>query len=854
MLINESKLIPTDKIQIKGFQTYRKDRQNKNRGGGILILIRNNIPHEEITINTTLEAHAIKIPNNILIISCYVPPKTKIDTTEMKNMLNLNTKVIIAGDMNAKHQTWHCKTSNVNGRILYKFINNTQVTLKHPENFTLFPTNSTHSSIVDLTIVKNTSTSPTQQSLNELDSDHNPVLFQIINSKVPLNTQEFLNYKKANWPKFRKFLTKNIKINSKFNTTIDIENSVSNLTQNIQEAIRNAIPKTKLNTHKENLPENIMNKIKIRNSLNRKYKRYRNINYKIEKNYLTFLIKKEINIHRNNKLENKLKALNVKDHTLWKAIKISKNKDNNIPTLHGQNGLATSDKNKSEAIADVFEQVHHLTRDLSDLQTIRLVNRSYNQVLTQDINKSTIKLVSNEELTDIIKKLKPKKAPGLDGIQNIILKNLNKKAKVQLIYILNACLKLSYFPSQWKKAKVLPFKKPGKDHGFPQNYRPISLLPTMGKVLEIIINKRLNKFITNNNILIPEQFGFRKKHGTVQQLARLTDHISSQFNKNKSTGLLLLDIEKAFDTVWVKGIIHKLNELNIPLYITKFIISYLTNRKFTVSVKNETSKFRNIAAGVPQGSILGPILFLAYINDIPKHDKTNLAMFADDTAIYASSGSKEISASHLQKHISILETFYTKWKIKINVNKTELLFLTHKNKKLKNTIKMYNENLNTTNKAKYLGLILDTKLNFTQHINSICKKVNAAISILYPLMNKKSQVSSHNKFIMYKVCIRPIIMYAAPIWSNTNSSNYNNLQRLQNKCLRLILKADRYTKIKDLHNTLNIPYIKDFIKTETIRFYNNKLNELPILNNVCERTSLTSWDKYKIPQQICLPK
>lgn len=208
-----------------------------------------------------------------------------------------------------------------------------------------------------------------------------------------------------------------------------------------------------------------------------------------------------------------------------------------------------------------------------------------------------------------------------------------QKCIVLLTKIFNACLFLGYFPSCWKLAKVIGLKKSGKDETIPSNYRPISLLPSLGKLLERLIRDRLLKYTKH----IDEQFGFRQSHSTIQQLARVTQHIAHNLNLNTPTGMFLLDIEKAFDTVWHNGLLHKLIKNNVPLDLVKLVQSYLSNRKFRVHMQNSTSDYYNVPAGVPQGSVLGPILFIVYINDIPKQPHTQLACFADDTASLASS-------------------------------------------------------------------------------------------------------------------------------------------------------------------------------------------------------------------------
>lgn len=405
-------------------------------------------------------------------------------------------------------------------------------------------------------------------------------------------------------------------------------------------------------------------------------------------------------------------------------------------------------------LAENFELVHHLTEDLGDEETEKTVAETCTKLKTTITNLEEVKYVTPREIRIAVKNTKSKKAPGQDGIQNIVLKNLPHKAFMLLTNIFNASLKLSHFPTPWKSAEVLAFPKPGKDKIFPQNYRPISLLPTLSKIFERVILNRIHEFEKNNNNLNQEQFGFRKGRSTVQQLARITNVISNGLNQNKSTAMLLLDIEKAFDTVWHEGLVHKLSTYKLPNYVLKIIMSYLEDRTFQIKIGNTYSKTQNVAAGVPQGSILGPILFLYYINDIPKSPNTNIALFADDTAIMAQSWKKDQAIKYIQRHIVELEVFYHKWKVKINVLKTELLVFSQKEKKNNTHIVYMNEiPVNSKEDAKYLGVDLDKKLTFNKHIKKVKSKAHAIISLLYNLINQKSKMSEKNKILLYKMLI-----------------------------------------------------------------------------------------------------
>lgn len=202
--------------------------------------------------------------------------------------------------------------------------------------------------------------------------------------------------------------------------------------------------------------------------------------------------------------------------------------------------------------------------------------------------------------------------------------------------------------------------------------------------------------------------------------------------------------------------------MNVPIELIKIVNSYLTKRKFKVVHDGHESSLRDIVAGVPQGSVLGPLLFLVFINDIPNNEDNTIALFADDTAVIANSGSHKLLEHKINEHYGMLSSYFHKWKIKINSNKTELLLVNHNRKKI--TLKLTNNNLNivSQNEAKYLGVIIDSKLSFTKHIAAAVNEAKAAMCMLYELIKNKN-VKIKNKILIYKTCIRPILTYAFPI-------------------------------------------------------------------------------------------
>ncbi|GBO17647.1 putative RNA-directed DNA polymerase from transposon BS, partial [Araneus ventricosus] len=232
-------------------------------------------------------------------------------------------------------------------------------------------------------------------------------------------------------------------------------------------------------------------------------------------------------------------------------------------------------------------------------------------------------------------------------------------------------LKFRHFPNCWKTARVLPILKPGKDPTHPVSYRPISLLPTLSKLGEKLILIRYLTHATKLRLPIPQQFGFTPQLSTTHQLLRFVEHINEGRNSNLATAAIFLDIAKAVDEVWIEGLIHKLIAYNFPQYIIEIIQSYITNRHLTVLVKNSDSTPRKLQAGVPQGGILAPIIFVLYMNDIPQVRNIMISLYADDTAILSQGKTPDKAIVPLQNYLKNLEAWLVRWKIKLNVDKTE---------------------------------------------------------------------------------------------------------------------------------------------------------------------------------------
>jgi hypothetical protein len=859
VLISETFLKPHIRINLPNFNCYREDREQ--HGGGVAIFIKSSIKHCRVITpplkNLELTAIELTINNtHHIVASAYNPPQKRLLASDLNKIFNIGSSVVVAGDFNAKHPLWSCVNTDQQGTTLFKYIQLTDTILLHPDTYTHYPTNNSQPSTLDLVLVKNCPKISTPNALQTLSSDHLPIIFSI-DGKPEEIIKHSWDYGRANWREFKSYINdQTILTSTTLTNKTEIDSSIIHLTESITRSKHLHIPKTQYIEHKLEITDFVANLIKSKNKLRKIWQTSKNPALKTLINKLTYQIKIRIKEIKNEAWSKKLEKLSSVDGSLWKLAKAIRRTKNSIPPLDDAGISVTRDCDKAELLSKSFQKHHTLTQHYNHIPTHNKVNRSI-KIITKTPTNSTknIKLVHPCEIQNIIRNLKNKKAPGRDSIDNITIKQLPFKALVSLSKIFNACLLTGYFPEYWKTANVIPILKPDKSSKNPANYRPISLLCTLSKILEKIIYTRLLKVV--NKKLINEQFGFRTGHSTTQQLTRLTEHVTKNFNMKRSTGMVCLDIEKAFDTVWHDGLIHKLLINKIPNYLILIIKSYLTRRKLVVSVNNELSSPKIIAAGVPQGSLLGPLLFSIYINDIPIPKNCHIALYADDTACFTSSKKPDTILKNLEFAIKTMTEHFTKWKIQINQTKTDAIFFSVRKHKPSSDLKIPSgESLKWQSVIKYLGVTFDKRMRWAPHIEAAKCKAMRGISSIYPIFNRHSSLSTLNKIKLYRALILPLLTYASPVWNNASNTNLSKLQVIQNKSLKIIYNTPIYTNLKKLHAIYNIPFVTDITNKLTSRFYeritNNHTNTLVKSLGDYNKMSIPFRYKHRLPKHNLL--
>ena len=394
--------------------------------------------------------------------------------------------------------------------------------------------------------------------------------------------------------------------------------------------------------------------------------------------------------------------------------------------------------------------------------------------------------------------------------------------------LVNECFAKGYFPNSLKTAKVITIFKEGETDD-PGNYRPISITSTISKLIEKLVKKRLLKFLHKHDILSIYQYGYRTNHSTSHAMLNVSENILDNIDKGKNTISIFLDLSKGFDCVNHKILLEKLKFYGIRGLALDFFKSYLTDRQQYTVVNGTMSCLQTILCGVPQGSVLGPLLFLIYTNDICHATNFLICLFADDTCL-------QISHSNLQRLATICNTELVKiddWfranLLTTNEKKASKYILTKSNslvwrgdQQLIN-IKMGNTTLEQVDEMKYLGVYIDSALTWNSHINYLSKILSRSAGIFSKL---RYYVDRATILKTYHSLFNSHLQYGILCWGATSAENINRIQVLQNKAIRNITKAPMFSRLDNHYLNLRLLKVQDLFKLEVIKFMHNHHNSI----------------------------
>lgn len=780
---------------------YRKDREGR-LGGGVAIYLRSGLfSHKRMNLfHNDLEALCIEVTSKhhkFLISGYYRPPNTGIEYWDLieqsfENLANSTIKdIIILGDFNCNMMN---NTPHNRINILSLSYNLTQL-IDEPTHFTEHS-----SSLIDLALVTRPENVLYSGVISPFIPDvvrfHCPIILTLKFRKPAISSfkRHIWLYDQGNYDLYRDKLNQINWELSFFSNDINI--ITEDITEKIISAATECIP-NKTVTIRPNEPEwlnaYIKRHIRQRKRLFKTAKRSNDIHawtrFKTKRNMVTTLLRQSKKRYFD-KLASDLQNNSLSSKSWFKiSNKFLRNVSNQspIPVLETTNDIFESDREKAELLNTFFVQQSTIDDTNASLPECSLPSHE----LLTDIN------ITRVETIKAIKLMAVNKASGPDSISPKLIKEGINQLADPLTKLFNLSLLHKIFPNAWKRSNVTAIHKKDSRNN-PTNYRPISLLNILGKLMERCIHYHLYNYFTLNDIITPFQSGFRKGDSTVNQLLYLYNDFSKSLDNNKEIRVVFCDISKAFDKVWHRGLLFKLRQAGLSGNIIDWFADYLSNRWQRVCVRGHCSSWKQISAGVPQGSILGPILFLIYINDIVQDVCSNIRLFADDTSLYVIVEDPIHAANLLNHDLKLIHGWAKQWLVDFHPEKTESLIISkRKNKPHHPPLHMGNTNIKEVDSHKHLGLTFSNDGSWNSHINIITEKAWKRIG---SLRKNKFILDRRSLSKIYVTFIRPLLEYGNIIWTNCTLECKRLLEKVQLEAARIVTGATKLSSIQKLYS------------------------------------------------------
>lgn len=770
--------------------------------GGLAILIRHDISFTPVQFdvhpNNGLEIQIIEIGSvsgNIRIANIYNPHKS-IYIQEFNHYLDiLGSKFIMIGDFNAHSPLWdRSERSNTTGRNIEIILDTHNIGILNDINIPTYIDNKTGStSCLDLCLASNNLCNIGELKRGpDTGSDHFPIECsfgtQIFKSKLEVGKRWKLN--KADWKSWYRDLSKTESHAYSQKFPLDARTHSMLLTQKVISISEAHIPKTtgikKYNRYTPWWDEDCKKAVEDRKRAKNRLWRHPTPNNLINHRRRQAIVKHLIKTKKKEKWKEFASTLtsNTPSSKVWKTIK-------SINGIQVSPSLPIGDYSSTNC-EKANQLLEHFIRFSSN-----------NVSIPKQSTPSTGTLAGHEEISlneiqNCIRRLK-NTSPGEDGICNSFLKKAPNNLLEEIVVLFNTSLCSGSVPVEWKKGIICPILKPGKDSAQTSSYRPIAMLSCLGKLMERVIQKRLEFFLESNHVFTANQSGFRKCRGTTDILATLKSEITKTFENREITVVAYLDLQSAYDGVWHAGLLKKLKMLNIDPYLYKWLEDYLSERSTKVRVGASTSRSALLKAGLPQGAVLSPMLFNIMLHDLPKSEKVKTLSYADDITILSRASNLQEAHLNIQTFLNKLSTWLDKWKFTLNPSKCSFQIFTKKRNLPIIHLEILNQPIQQTDKQRVLGIIFDSPtLTLKHHVTYLKNECSRRLNIMRAVSSNRWGASRNLLRRVYICYIRSKIEYGSIVYNDFSDTTQHKLNVIQNNALRIMLGARKTSPILSL--------------------------------------------------------
>lgn len=736
-------------------------------------------------VDRCIEGVAIKLEtlNGGIILRGLYNPHLRFNQirADWEALLEDNTTSINVGDLNLRMQELGHTQTQAAGNLVRQAINNREAKLVH----TNLPSRPCHrgDGILDVALVTQEAMELTYRTkqLDSISSDHYPWQLEVdmeTSEHIQLRrTMRNITESKESRIKFQNLIEANLPLPEP-STDAEADSYVNKMEGMLTEALDEMAP-LRETRRREELPMNIQYMILHRNRSKLRAKNaprghiLRRI-YNTVKN----ILKRALQEYRELQWNTVIESPDNNISKLWKIQRSLKAKPQLLPDLPG---MLTEEDTVNALVDTAVVKEANIDNDHKNSE----IFTPYQPLPQTDV----------EEVVRALRLFKNKKAPGPDQLRADALKLAGPAYLNGLACIINYTLSTGYYPKRWKLGDCIFLHKPGKSHTEAASYRPITLLSIMGKLCERIMYRRILSEV-NRLELIPEyQHGFTKSKGTGTQILRTGKVITDALAQGNSVAMVSTDLSKAFDSINHAGLSKKLFDAGMANNVIKLIENYLSGREVRGKLRTMYGKTIPVPHGVPQGSILGPILFNLYVSDIPKNNIAGLTLsqYADDLCILNEACRPDTASRRAAWAAKMVINYYKEWGLKCNVSKTDCAMFTNK-RKYSRTISLQHENLPIKSSIKYLGVHLDQRLVMKEHAKNTVKKVKQVRGMLAPIIGWYSKVSLETKIKVIKATLLPIIDYGiVQLYPRMSKSRLTELERQYRMALKTAANFPRNT-------------------------------------------------------------